>query len=215
MMMSFYRGGAFWLGVVVFIWVGYLFIGGNRVIKPDSSEAVYEQNKNNPLFIKQMTESLFYTEAKQKNLSDYHYKRLKAMVNKKMPEYSEKKLQTFKYLGELQQKINKVEALFKSLKEVKIPSKKEGITFSCGIVIFDIDDMQGVLNIFENHKLVRKFKADFTKQLATVAYSDMLIWLKVSNLPLFHTSIFVDKEDEGKIKEIVKLLTELQNTKVR
>ena len=164
--------------------------------------------------MKRMTENLFYTEAKQKNLSDYHYKRLKAMVDKKMLEYSDKKLQTFKKLATLQQKINRIETLFKSLKEIKIPSKKETITFSCGIVIFDIDDTQGVLNIFEDHKLVRKFKADFTKQVVTVKYSDMLIWLKVANLPLFHTSIFVDKEDEGKIKEIAKLLTELQNTKV-
>ena len=63
--MSFYRGGAFWLGILVFIWIGYLYISGNRAVNPHSSEAIYDKNKNNPIFLKYLKDSLSSTNAKQ------------------------------------------------------------------------------------------------------------------------------------------------------
>lgn len=55
--MSFYRGGAFWLGILVFFWLGYLYISGNRTVNPDPYEIMYK-NRNNPVIQKYLKDSL-------------------------------------------------------------------------------------------------------------------------------------------------------------
>jgi len=60
--MSFYRSGAFFWGIIVFIWLAYLYISGNVVVKDDSAGAIFEKYKDDPVFIENIKKSITYEE---------------------------------------------------------------------------------------------------------------------------------------------------------